>query len=82
MVSSVFEDYPSWMLQTGTTREGINVLLLPFFNSSIIYDPQTNQIISFDLKKEVKKENMSLKLFYPSNNGELNGIFIYEVEYS
>lgn len=82
MVSSVFEDYPSWMLQTGTTKEGINVLLLPFFNSSIVYDPQTNQIISLDLKKEVKKENMSLKLFYPSNNGELNGIFIYEVEYS
>lgn len=81
MASSLFEDYPKWILAQGR-KDNYNIIVMPFFNSSIVYDVQTNQMISLDLKGEVKKENMTLKLFFPKSVDDMNGIFIYKVEYS
>ncbi|MEK6913528.1 MAG: glycosyltransferase family 39 protein [Nanoarchaeota archaeon] len=80
MVSSAFEEYPEWMLIKGN-QNGINYVIMPFFNSSLSYNLETKQLTSIDLKQEVKKDGMTLKLFYPGQNGNLNGIFIYKVEY-
>jgi hypothetical protein len=80
MVSSTFEEYPEWMLIAGN-QDGVNYVIMPFFNSSLSYNLQTKQLTSLDIKQEVKKDGMTLKLFYPGTNGNLNGIFIYEVRY-
>lgn len=80
MTSFIFETYPEWILFQGQQGE-YNIIQMPFFNSSIIYNAETSQIISMDIKPEVKKENMTLKLFFPNSIQEMNGIFVYEVEY-
>ncbi|VVB83573.1 Dolichyl-phosphate-mannose-protein mannosyltransferase [uncultured archaeon] len=81
MTSSIFEDYPTWILTQGQ-KEGYNFIVMPFFNSSIVYDAKTNQMVSLDLKGEIKKENMTLTLFFPKSVDEINGVFIYKVEYN
>ncbi|MCL5018799.1 MAG: glycosyltransferase family 39 protein [Candidatus Pacearchaeota archaeon] len=80
MVSSIFESYPEWMLTKGETG-GMNYVYMPFFNSSMLYNPDTGQIISLDLKEEVKNKDYTLKLFFPQEPEEINGVFIYEVIY-
>lgn len=81
LMTSVFESDPNWMLVQGT-QNNVNYISLPFFNSSMSYDSQTNQILSLDLKQEVKKDGMTLTLFYPKTQSQINGIFVYKVEYS
>ncbi len=81
MASFIFETYPDWILTQGE-QNGISYIIMPFFNSSILFDAQTGQISAMDLKKEVKKENMVLTLFYPQKLEDMNGIFIYKAEYS
>jgi 4-amino-4-deoxy-L-arabinose transferase-like glycosyltransferase len=81
MTSSIFEDYPPWIL-TQEQQNGYDILIMPFFNSSMVYNPQTGQIVSLDLKNEIKKGNVTLTLFYPKTSDQMNGIFVYEAEYS
>lgn len=84
MVSSVFEDYPTWVLAQ-QQKDNYHIIVMSLFNSSIVYDTQTNKIVSLDLKGQVKKGNMTFKLFFPKSIDEMNeiyGIFIYKVEYS
>jgi 4-amino-4-deoxy-L-arabinose transferase-like glycosyltransferase len=81
LMASVFESDPDWILIQGV-QNNVNIISMPFFNSSISYNTQTSQLVSIDLKPEVKKEGMSLSLFYPSNPNEINGIFVYKVGYS
>ncbi|MEK6827630.1 MAG: hypothetical protein AABX99_04060, partial [Nanoarchaeota archaeon] len=80
LMASVFETDPDWILKKGTYNED-NYIILPFFNSSMSYNSQ-GQITSLDLNQEVKKDGMTLTLFYPKTSGQINGIFIYKVEYS
>jgi len=80
LMASIFEGDPDWILQKGTYQNN-NYLLLPFFNSSMSYNSQ-GQIVSLDLKNEVKKGSITLDLFYPRTQEEINGIFIYKVSYS
>jgi len=81
MASFIFEDYPEWILFKGQ-QNGLNFISMPFFNSSIVYNAETNQIVSIDLKGEVKKEDMILHLFFPKSVNDMNSIFVYEVEYT
>lgn len=81
MASFIFETYPDWILTQGE-QNGVNYIIMPFFNSSIIFDSQTGQISSLDLKNEVKKDDITLKLFYPQKLEDMNGIFVYKAEYS
>jgi len=80
LMASIFESDPDWILQKGTYQNN-NYILLPFFNSSMSYNSQ-GQIVSLDLKNEVKKGSITLDLFYPRTQEEINGIFIYKVSYS
>ena len=81
LMASIFESDPDWILQKGTIQSGDNYIIMPFFNSSMSYNSQ-GQITSFDIKNQVKKGNITLNLFYPQNQGQLDGIFVYKVSYS
>ncbi len=82
IMASLFELDPEWILTKGTSQNGINIITLPFFNSSLSYNSQNSQMTSLDLKNEVKKGNLTLELFYPTTQEGINGIFIYKVRYS
>ena len=82
LMASIFEGDPDWILQKGTINQGDNYILLPYFNSSMVYNSQ-GQIVSLDIKSEVDKGNgVTLKLFYPTTQDEMDGVFVYKVNYS
>lgn len=81
IAASLFESDPEWILTQGT-QNGLSYIYMPFFNSSMVYNSQASQIASIDIKTEVKKEGMTLKLFYPLSIDNIDGVFIYKVEYS
>jgi len=81
IAASLFESDPEWILTQGT-QNGLSYIYMPFFNSSMVYNSQASQIASIDIKTEVKKDGMTLKLFYPPSVDNIDGVFIYKVEYS
>lgn len=79
LVVSILEPHhPTWMIHQTQSPEGTRGIIIPYFNSSIIINPQ-NQIISMDIKQVIEKEEATYTLIYPQN--QFNGLFAYKISY-
>ena len=78
LMLSIFElgAHPAWLFSSDSQN---GIMSMPYLNSSVQFNPSTGQIISIDLKQEVKVSNVTYKLVYPQNN--LDGTFVYELTY-
>ncbi len=74
---SLFEAHPPWAIQQVGYADGSQGLLLPFTNSSLRI--VQNQVVNFDLKQKVEKDDFVMVLVYPQN--AINGVFVYRIEY-
>jgi len=76
MVSIIEPNHPDWIIQNPRYNDGSWAILLPYFNSSIRIG--ANQQVSADLKKSVEKGKFRFTLVYPN---EINGVFVYKIDY-
>ncbi len=79
IVSILEPHHPQWMLQQVQNEQGFRGILFPYFNSSIIVSPQ-NQIVQYDLKKQVSQDGAVFSLIYPLDNN-FGGLVAYKIDY-
>ncbi len=79
IVSILEPHHPEWIIQQVRNPEGFSGIILPYFNSSLIFSPQ-NQIVQSDIKKEIRKDGVVFTIIYP-NNQEFGGLFAYKISY-
>ncbi|MBM3233197.1 hypothetical protein FJZ18_03465 [Candidatus Pacearchaeota archaeon] len=76
---SLFEGHPPWIFQQQMQKNGIQAIIMPYFNSSIAFNQQ-RQVIAADIKQATQRGPIEFELVFPKN--QFNGVFIYEVRYS
>ena len=79
IVSILEPHHPDWMVQQVRNQEGFTAILFSYFNSTVILSPQ-NQIVQYDVKKQVSNEVANFSLIYPLE-GNFGGLLAYKIDY-
>jgi 4-amino-4-deoxy-L-arabinose transferase-like glycosyltransferase len=74
---SIFEPHPKIFIQQ-VNENGYDALLLPIFNSSIIF--KDNRVLSYNLNREILIDDINFELVYPKNR--FDGVFVYRITYN
>jgi len=77
MASILEPNHPDWLIRYERYQSGAGGIIMPYFNSSIIFMPQKQPYI--DIKPIIDKANFSFTLVYPTKN--IEGVFVYKIDY-
>ncbi|MBS3082022.1 glycosyltransferase family 39 protein [Candidatus Pacearchaeota archaeon] len=81
VIASILEPHhPTWMVKQVQNEQGFYGIFFPYFNSTIVVSPQ-NQIVEFDIKKQVVHEDAVFTLIYPFGDG-FGGLVAYRIDYT
>jgi len=79
MTVSLFESsHPDYAFQKQDLGGGLSAIAIPYLNSSIVFDSQGN-LVMFDMKQSVERDGMNFTFVYP--RGNINGFFVYKIDY-
>ena len=80
IVSILEPHHPRWMIEQIRNEQGYTGIIMAYLNSSIIISPQ-GQLVNYDLKDKIIKDNLLLTRIYPTTNA-FGGLVAYKIDYS